>query len=225
MQDLKDIELNKVEYDNGWKIVSTWDFTLTKKKLQEPAYAGWSVDRIEKAELDYKRYLAITKATQFQPVPNGDIDRFWHEHILDTRRYAEDCFELFGGFLHHYPYFGMRGDSDKETWTETAKFSHDLWVSLYHEDLYSVDTKAQKCPQACPGGATTVQEAQKCPQACPGGATTVQEAQKCPQACPGGATAVQEAQTSVDQSKLIKDICPFLNNKQSFIEPTYMFRP
>lgn len=40
------------------------------------------------------------------------MDIFWHYHILDTAKYAEDCNEIFGYFLHHYPYFGMNGKQD-----------------------------------------------------------------------------------------------------------------
>jgi hypothetical protein len=27
-------------------------------------------------------------------------------------KYAEDCHKVFGYFLHHYPYFGLRGEKD-----------------------------------------------------------------------------------------------------------------
>jgi hypothetical protein len=30
-------------------------------------------------------------------------DLIWHEHMLDTKRYAQDCGRLFGRFLHHVP--------------------------------------------------------------------------------------------------------------------------
>lgn len=163
---------NKSEFDKAIVLVSEWDFSLTKQKLLELDYAGWTLERAEEAEKNYKRYLAVTKALDgFQLVPNGDVDRFWHEHILDTRRYVQDCTELFGGFLHHYPYFGMRGDADNEMWIETANQSEDLWGNLFGEPLYETFTKeAQKCPQKCPGGIDNAIQRlpQKCPQACPG---------------------------------------------------------
>jgi len=94
-------------------LVEKWDFTLTKRKLLEPDYAGWSQQRADNAEKNYKRYLSLVCALDgYRPVPSADIDRFWHEHILDTERYAKDCDELIGSFLHHYPYFGMRGEED-----------------------------------------------------------------------------------------------------------------
>lgn len=40
------------------------------------------------------------------------MGKFWHYHILDTRAYHKDCDTVFGHYLHHFPYFGMRGEHD-----------------------------------------------------------------------------------------------------------------
>ena len=179
--------LDKDVLESALTEVNSWDFSLTIEKLQEKSYAGWSLNRILIAEKGYKQYLAMTKALGGkQLVPNGDIDRFWHEHILDTRRYAKDCNALFGYFLHHYPFFGMRGEVDNSNWINTTKMSNDLWLSAFGENLYSVKLNAQKCPQKCPGGVDEFLDAQKCPQKCPGGVDEFLDAQKCPQKCPGG---------------------------------------
>ena len=118
-------------------LTSTWNFELAKQKLLETGYAGWSKERADKAEENYKRYLAIIAALGgYRPVPNADIDRFWHEHILDTERYATDCTSLFGHYLHHYPYFGMRGDADRSSWLNAAEFSAAIWKEAFGEELY-----------------------------------------------------------------------------------------
>jgi hypothetical protein len=49
-------------------------------------------------------------------VPSGAADQAWHVHILDTAKYAADCDAVFGFFLHHFPYFGMRGGEDEAAW-------------------------------------------------------------------------------------------------------------
>jgi hypothetical protein len=46
--------------------------------------------------------------------PSKDVDEFWHNHILDTKKYREDCQAIFGFYLDHYPYFGMDQESTKE---------------------------------------------------------------------------------------------------------------
>lgn len=47
-------------------------------------------------------------------IPHKEVDEVWHMHILDTRKYAADCENIFGHFLHHFPYFGMRGAHDRD---------------------------------------------------------------------------------------------------------------
>jgi hypothetical protein len=129
--------LNRTLLDAALSITSHWDFTLAKTKLLEPNYAAWSKVRTDAAERGYKRYLSLIKALGgYRPVPNADIDRFWHEHILDTERYEKDCSELFGEFLHHYPYFGMRGEQDDTNWKAAAAFSSSIWKTAFGEDLY-----------------------------------------------------------------------------------------
>ncbi|WP_205588317.1 glycine-rich domain-containing protein [Helicobacter vulpis] len=58
-------------------------------------------------------------------MPPKDVDAFWHYHILDTQKCAQDCQEIFGYFLHHFPYFGMRGDQDaqnlQDSWNSTCQ--------------------------------------------------------------------------------------------------------
>ena len=82
--------------------------------------------RAETAKSRYKVFLTlIIRHPRESIVPLGDIDAFWHQHILDTRKYVLDCQLTFGRFLHHYPYFGPRGDQDtqdlKTATTRTAE--------------------------------------------------------------------------------------------------------
>lgn len=46
-------------------------------------------------------------------VPSKTIDEVWHTHILDTAKYADDSTTVFGHFMHHFPYLGLRGDDDE----------------------------------------------------------------------------------------------------------------
>jgi len=140
-----------VKFNEAMEIVKEWDFSLAIKKLQEPSYGSWSESRALQAVEDYKRYLSITKTLNgYQLVPNGDLDEVWHLHLLDTRRYVDDCYSLFGGFLHHYPYYGMIDQENKQDWLDNQEFSSDLWNKLFSETLYSESSEAMKCPQACP---------------------------------------------------------------------------
>jgi hypothetical protein len=74
---------------------------------------GWTPEYADRMEQSYKRYLMLqAKYPGLTLAPDQDTDRFWHMHILDTRKYAADCEATFGHFLHHFPYLGLRGEED-----------------------------------------------------------------------------------------------------------------
>lgn len=90
------------------------DLDAIKEKLTHRASgAGWTMARATAVESEYRRFLYLMKKFPGElTAPDLDVDNFWHHHILDTMKYAADCDQVFGYFLHHYPYLGMRGEAD-----------------------------------------------------------------------------------------------------------------
>jgi hypothetical protein len=83
------------------------------KLMHKESGEGWPLERADAVEFEYRRYLYLMKKfPQEQAAPSVDVDTFWHYHILDTCKYAEDCQAVFGYFLHHFPYIGLQGDDD-----------------------------------------------------------------------------------------------------------------
>ncbi len=62
----------------------------------------------------YRQYLYLIRKYNKNISHTLAIDAVWHNHILDTRKYVQDCQAIFGLYLHHYPYFGSRDDEDRE---------------------------------------------------------------------------------------------------------------
>jgi hypothetical protein len=129
------------------------DLTQVRRKLQEPAPEGkgWDDKTAEEAEMWYRRFLEVcVRNPEFPVVPNGVIDTFWHQHILDTRAYAQDCDMVFGEFVHHYPYFGLNGDAQQrdDAFVETNKLYH----SLFGEDCTTIGSNPTDCD---PGGGSS----------------------------------------------------------------------
>lgn len=144
-------QFDNAVFEQALALTAAWDFKLAIEKVLEIKNGEWTRDRAEKAVQNYTRYMAVTKALGgLQMVPNGDIDEIWHMHILDTRAYMADCNALFGEYLHHYPYFGMLGEENRQQWLQVQKVSTNLWVQLFGEPLYGADSAPQKCPQVCP---------------------------------------------------------------------------
>ena len=103
------------------------DLSPIRLKLMDKSHgAGWSLEQTDSAQLLYLCFLALQAVyadTEHCVVPPVIVDEFWHQHILDTRKYAEDCQLMFGYFLHHFPYFGMRGPED-----ERALYKAGAWT-------------------------------------------------------------------------------------------------
>jgi len=95
---------------------------------------GWSAERAQHAATAYKRQLILrAKHPDATLVPERDTDRFWHMHILDTMKYAADCDAMFGHFVHHYPYFGLRGEEDARIADDAFETTQRLLVEEFGE--------------------------------------------------------------------------------------------
>jgi len=94
-------------------LVNTINFEKLKWKLTKSTEATWNEAMCDFAEVEYKKFITLKLLyPKVSFVPSKLVDNFWHEHILDTKSYAEDCDTLFGTFIHHYPYFGIYGRND-----------------------------------------------------------------------------------------------------------------
>lgn len=129
------------------------DLTMIKLKLQDTEEGlGWSLEQCDEAEVEYKRFLVLKRLyPEKDIVPNGVIDKFWHQHILDTQKYAIDCNNLFGYFVHHFPYFGMNGKEDAQNLTNAFEETKQLYLEHFGDEFvgFAKRCKAPKCRTQC----------------------------------------------------------------------------
>lgn len=97
-----------------------------KNKLMDAEHGeGWSRAKVEAMDLEYRRFLHLMHAfPNHSASPTKAVDTFWHYHILDTQKYAADCDQVFGCFMHHDPYGNEQGAS-------AGTFSIDRMQDLY----------------------------------------------------------------------------------------------
>ena|ERR1039457_779675 len=90
------------------------DLSNIRMKLADPDEGkGYDMDDLDLLETEYRKFLALRLAyPEMDVVPCKIVDEMWHQHILDTAAYRQDCEAIFGRFLDHFPYFGMRGEED-----------------------------------------------------------------------------------------------------------------
>ena len=117
--------------------ITSLDLAPIKVKLMDPESGeGWTQEDADTVELWYRRFLILSFKHRSKPVVVNDaIDTFWHYHILDTRKYAEDCETVFGYFLHHFPYFGMRGEQDSKNLQQSFSDTLKLIEEEFGESL------------------------------------------------------------------------------------------
>ncbi len=108
---------------------------------------GWSLEFTKQAATEYKRYLTLClENPDFPMVPSSFVDKFWHFHILDTQKYAADCNLIFGYFLHHFPYFGMRGEEDEKNLKQAWADSRALYVKRFGRIDDALWPASARCP-------------------------------------------------------------------------------
>jgi hypothetical protein len=122
--------------------IEALDLEPIKFKLMDPEEGqGWTREYVERMAIAYKRFLTLLVTHPETTVaPSKDIDKFWHGHILDTMKYAEDCERVFGYFLHHFPYFGMRGGEDAVQQAQADKDMHRLYEQEFGEPMPQSET-------------------------------------------------------------------------------------
>jgi hypothetical protein len=111
------------------------DLEPIKMKLMHVASGeGWSLEKANAVEKEYRRFLCLMKIYPDEDTaPLVDVDTFWHYHILDTMKYAADCEQAFGYFLHHYPYVGMRGEDDEQFRLDSGDRMRELYEATFGE--------------------------------------------------------------------------------------------
>jgi hypothetical protein len=119
--------------NNDFALIAALDLNPIKVKLMhKESGEGWSLERTNAIETEYRRFLYLMNAfPDAQVAPTVDVDTFWHYHILDTMKYARDCEQTFGRFLHHYPYLGMEGENGIDMQQQAGKRMRELYESTF----------------------------------------------------------------------------------------------
>jgi hypothetical protein len=114
-------------------VIAELDLDPIKVKLMHTESGeGWSLERANAVEFEYRRFLTLMKKYPHESTsPLVDVDTFWHYHILDTMKYAADCQAVFGYFLHHFPYIGMRGEEDAATLARIGQRMQELYEAEF----------------------------------------------------------------------------------------------
>jgi hypothetical protein len=145
----------------SFQAIADLDLEPIKVKLMhEESGEGWSLQKANAVEFEYRRFLYLMKTfPQEQTAPLMDVDTFWHYHILDTMKYAVDCQAVFGYFLHHFPYIGLRGEDDVEAHHRVGERMKELYEATFGEDYLRAETAYSGASMVAYSGAAAAQTA------------------------------------------------------------------
>ena len=103
------------------------DFENILKKAAENN--GWNLKQSEYAYEWYLKhlYLCIHHPTSPIAAISKSADDLWHQHILDTRKYATDCNQIAGRFLNHTPIYGKPTNFELEAYYNTIKLYEEIF--------------------------------------------------------------------------------------------------
>lgn len=128
---------------NDFSVIAALELESIKTNLMhETGGKGWSLERASAAEREYRCFLYLMKKFPNESTaPPIDVDTFWHHHILDTLKYADDCERVFGYFLHHHPYLGLglAGD-DTAVWQGAGERMRELYEQTFGEPYQRIGT-------------------------------------------------------------------------------------
>ena len=123
--------------DQVIELIQKLDLESIKLKIMDPELgAGWTTERVGSAECEYREFLVMLLKYPEQAeriVISKDADEFWHQHIMHTRKYHEDCQRLFGGYLHHSPHIGIRTQADREKQATLMENTRRLYQEVFEK--------------------------------------------------------------------------------------------
>lgn len=129
--------------------IAGMDLRLIKLKLMDPREGpGWSKEDTDRVETQYRKWLYLVLVHPNEEiVPTQEIDEFWHQHILDTRAYFADTEAIFGHYLHHFPYFGVRSEEDRAALARAFDRTQSLYLQTFNEPMVAACTNGSKCKE------------------------------------------------------------------------------
>jgi len=133
MQNTPTIEQAKQYIDNI-------DFSMVIDKIVRTK--KWKKRDVEKICEQYRHFLFLNKKYCTTPdqalAPSEEIDEFWHNHILDTKKYRADCEKIFGYYADHYPYVGMDGKTTREDSESAFARTQQLHFNEFGDYIFTV---------------------------------------------------------------------------------------
>lgn len=117
-----------------------WDIDLSMVISKMMNSHGWSKEDADEACVLYRNYLfLLAKYPKKSLPPSQDIDEFWHNHILDTKKYRAECDKIFGKYMDHKPsYFLENKETEMKALESGFQETQRLHFEEFGEHIYEI---------------------------------------------------------------------------------------
>ncbi len=141
------VAFQEVTAEERLRRIDALDLEPIVYKLMHPE-PGETELSLAEADQDVALYRCFLKLCVLHPgatiVPTRQLDQVWHTHMLDTAKYRADCDRVFGRFMDHFPYAGLRGEDDRRVWHDDFARTRRLF-----REHFGVEIGAQPAASAC----------------------------------------------------------------------------
>ncbi len=149
-----EVRLTTKPVDEVVAAIQALDLESVKIRVMDPVRGeGWTREYADSIEVAYKTYLTMLAKYPEEAediLLSEDVDEFWHTHILQTMKYADDCQAVFGNYLHHQPHIGEFSSADIEEREVQAEKTRRLYErefgagqdSAWYGDVIKAETAA-----------------------------------------------------------------------------------
>lgn len=127
--------------DQKWDVVKNLDLSSVKEKFLSRKGFWWKLrNDADNIENEYRQFLFLIASNRGKTVVpwSQNLDDFWHEHILDTKKYQDDCQSLFGEFIHHNPHLPKGTTAHDNATADTRQMYRDTFKRQRRTDRESV---------------------------------------------------------------------------------------
>ena len=100
----------------------------------------WSDEYANNVAFEYSRFLKLRSLNE-QLSPSDDIDKLWHQHLLNTKNYYNYCFAKFNKFVHHDPTDSSDQQARQKRLANTIQIYVNTFGPINNKQIWNIQTE------------------------------------------------------------------------------------
>lgn len=110
--------------------------------LQTKLTYKWPNEYANNVSFEYDRFMKLRSINE-NLSPSDDIDKFWHQHILNTKHYNNYCLVKFNKFVHHDPIDSVDQYARQKRLSDTINTYTSTFGPIIHNQIWGLQLKPE----------------------------------------------------------------------------------